>query len=136
VTLLDGAWNETDSTPLAFKIVASMAFKDAAAKASPVLLEPVMSLEVVAPEEYLGDVIGDLNARRGKVEGMTVRAGARVVSGTAPLAEMFGYATTLRTLTQGRGSFSMEFLKYEPTPAGIQDDIVARMEGRIPQARG
>ncbi len=136
VTLVDGAWSETDSTPLAFKIAASMAFKDAAAKASPIVLEPVMKLEVVAPEEYLGDVIGDLNARRGKVEGMTMRAGARVLAGTIPLAETFGYATTLRTLTQGRGSFSMELLTYEPTPAGIQDDIVARMEGRIPQARG
>lgn len=136
VTLLGGAWNEADSSPLAFKIAASMAFKDAAAKASPVVLEPVMKLEVVAPEAYLGDVIGDLNARRGKVEGMTMRAGARVVSGTVPLAETFGYATTLRTLTQGRGSFAMELLTYEPTPAGIQGDIVARMEGRVPQARG
>jgi elongation factor G len=103
-----------------------------AKKAGPVILEPIMDLEVVSPDDYLGAVVGDINARRGKVEGMETRSGSRVIKVRAPLAEMFGYATTLRTLTQGRGLFTMEFAQYERTPSGVQDEIVARIEGRIP----
>jgi len=135
-TLFDGSYHEVDSTPVAYKIAGSLAFKDAAARAAAVMLEPIMRLEVVTPEDYLGDVIGDFNARRGKVEGMEMRAGARVVRGAVPLSEMFGYATVLRTLTQGRGSFSLEFEQYDKTPPAVQDEIIARMEGRLPLARG
>ena len=130
-TLLAGAYSETDSTPLAFKIAATMAFKDAAAKASPVLLEPVGRLEVVAPDEYLGDIVGDLNARRGKIDGMEMRGGSRVIRALAPIAEMFGYATILRTLTQGRGVFSLEFAAYDATPPQVMEAILARIEGRV-----
>ena len=132
VTLLNGTFHEVDSTPLAFKIAGSLAFKEAAVKASPALLEPVMKLEVIAPDDYLGDVVGDINARRGRIEGMEMRAGARVVKAFAPLAEMFGYATILRTLTQGRGVFSMEFFRYEQAPPAVAEEIIARIEGRIP----
>ncbi|HPW19094.1 MAG TPA: elongation factor G, partial [Candidatus Aminicenantes bacterium] len=130
--LVGGSTDDADASPLAYKIAATLAFREAARKAQPVLLEPLMRLEIIAPDAYLGDIVGDLNARRGKVEGMEMRGGSRVVSGHAPLAEMFGYATALRTLTQGRGVFSMEFARYERTPAGVQDDIVARVEGRAP----
>jgi elongation factor G len=130
-TLATGAWSETDSSPLAFKIAAAQAFKDAAVKAEPALLEPLMQLEVVAPDEYLGDIVSDLNARRGKVEGMEMRGGSRVVRAKSPLAEMFGYATILRTLTQGRGVFSMEFTRYEAVPPVVQEQIIARIEGRL-----
>lgn len=134
-TLVDGSFHESESTPLAFKIAASMAFKEAAVKASPVLLEPIMSLVVVTPEEYVGDIVGDLNARRGRIEDMGVRAGSRLIKGRVPLAEMFGYASVLRTLTQGRGVFSMEFFEYQPTSAPIMEEIIARVEGRIPAQR-
>ncbi len=129
-TLASGSWNETDSSPLAFKIAASAAFKEAAGKAGPTLLEPVMTVEVVAPDEYLGDIVGDINARRGRIEGLEMRGGSRVVKARAPLAEMFGYATILRTLTQGRGVFTMEFAQYEPTAPAIQAQVIARIEGR------
>ena len=132
VALVDGSWHEVDSTPLAFKIAGSLAFRDAAAAAKPVLLEPLMQLEVVSPDEYLGSIVGDLNARRGKIEGMEMRGGSRVVKGLVPMAEMFGYATALRTLTQGRGVFSMEFFRYEIVPPQVADEIIARIEGRIP----
>jgi elongation factor G len=132
VTLKDGSWHEVDSTPLAFKIAGSMAFRDAASRARPVLLEPMMQLEVVSPDEYLGGIVGDLNARRGKIEGMEMRGGSRVIKGLVPLAEMFGYATILRTLTQGRGVFSMELWRYEQVPAQVAEEIIARIEGRIP----
>jgi elongation factor G len=132
VTLLDGSFHEVDSTSIAFKIAGSLAFKEAASKAKPVLLEPIMSLEVVSPEEYLGDIVGDINARRGKIERMEMRGGSRVMHAFVPLAEMFGYATILRTITQGRGVFSMEFYQYKVIPSNIMEEIVARMEGRIP----
>jgi elongation factor G len=132
VILTGGSVHETDSSPVAYKIAGSLAFREAAKNASPVILEPVMNLEIILPDEYLGDVVGDINARRGKIEGMEMRSGSRVVKILTPLAEMFGYATVLRTLTQGRGIFSMEFARYEPTPAGIQENIVARTEGRLP----
>jgi elongation factor G len=131
-SLVGGSTHDTDAAAVAYKIAASLAFREAARKAGPVLLEPLMRLEIVAPDEYLGDVVGDINARRGKIEGMEMRSGSRVITIHVPLAEMFGYATALRTLTQGRGIFSMEFARYERTPQGVQDEIVARVEGRIP----
>ena len=133
--LLDGSSHEVDSNPIAFKIAGSLALKEAGRKANPVLLEPIMSLEIVSPDEYLGDIVGDVNSRRGRIEGMEMRGGARVVKIFVPLSEMFGYATTLRTLTQGRGLFAMEFLRYERTPAGVQEQIIARIEGRLPLQR-
>jgi elongation factor G len=121
---------------VAFKIASTLAYKDAAAKAGPVLLEPIMRLEVVAPDDYLGDIVGDLNARRGKIDGMEMRGGSRVIKALAPLAEMFGYATILRTLTQGRGVFSMEFAVYETTPLHVMEGIIARIEGRVSTTNG
>jgi elongation factor G len=135
ITLLDGSFHEVDSTPIAFKIAGSLAFKDAASKANPTLLEPIMSLVVLSPDEYLGDIVSDIRARRGKIEEMDMRGGSRVLKATVPLAKMFGYATTLRTLTQGRGVFSMEYFQYEPTPPAVMEKIIARIEGRIPATR-
>jgi elongation factor G len=131
-TLIGGSTHDVDAAPVAYKIAASLAFREAARKARPALLEPLMKLEIVAPDEYLGDIVGDINARRGKIEGMEMRSGSRVITIHVPLAEMFGYATALRTLTQGRGLFTMEFARYEKTPQGVQDEIVARVEGRLP----
>jgi elongation factor G len=123
--LYDGSYHEVDSSELAFKIAASLAFKEAAQKADPTLLEPIMNVEVVVPDEYMGDVIGDLNARRGKIRGMEERAGAKVVTAHVPLAEMFGYATDLRSRTQGRATFSMQFDFYDEIPAHKQEEILA-----------
>ena len=109
---------------MAFKIAGSMAFKEGMRKADPVLVEPIMKVEVTVPEEYMGDVIGDLNSRRGRIEGMESRAGAQIIRGFVPLAEMFGYATALRSRTQGRGIYSMEFDHYEEVPKNIADKIV------------
>jgi elongation factor G len=133
--LVDGSWHEVDSTPLAFKIAGSLAFREAASRSRPVLLEPIMQLEIITPDEYLGGIVGDLNARRGKIEGMEMRGGSRVIKSLVPLAEMFGYTTTLRTITQGRGVSSMEFLRYEQTPPQVSEEIIARIEGRIPVHR-
>ncbi len=133
--LQGGSWHEVDSTPLAFKIAGSLAFRDAAGRARPVLLEPMMQLEVVSPDEYLGGIVGDLNARRGKIEGMEMRGGSRVIKAVVPLAEMFGYATILRTLTQGRGVFSLEFWQYQQAPPAVAEEIIARIEGRVPAHR-
>jgi elongation factor G len=130
--LLDGSSHDDDSTAIAFKIAGAMAFKNAARKAMPVLLEPIMNLVVVAPDEYLGDIVGDINARRGKIMEMDMRGGSRVLKILVPLAEMFGYASILRTLTQGRGVFSMEFFRFQPTSTPIMKEIIARVEGRIP----
>ncbi len=135
VTIIDGSYHEVDSSSIAFKIAGSLAFKDAMSKANPVLLEPIMSLEVVAPDEYLGDIVGGINARRGKIEEMEMRKGSRVLKALVPLEEMFGYATILRTLTQGRGVFSMEFFRYGTIPPPIMEEIIARIEGRIPAHR-
>lgn len=135
VTIIDGSYHEVDSSSIAFKIAGSLAFKDAVSKANPVLLEPIMSLEVVAPDEYLGDIVGGINARRGKIEEMEMRKGSRVLKALVPLEEMFGYATTLRTLTQGRGVFSMEFFRYDTIPPPIMEEIIARIEGRTPAHR-
>jgi elongation factor G len=130
--LVGGSYHEVDSTPVAYKIAATLAFREAAKKANPVILEPVMDLEIVTPDDYLGDVVGDINARRGKIEGMEMRSGSRVIKIHVPMAEMFGYATALRTLTQGRGVFTLEFAQYDRTPAGVQHEIIARIEGRLP----
>jgi elongation factor G len=115
-TLFDGSYHDVDSNEMAFRIAGSMAFKDAARKASPVLLEPVMSVEVVVPEEYIGTIIGDLNSRRSRIEGMEHRAGSQVIEANVPLSEMLGYATHLRSSTQGRATFSMKFKQYEVCP--------------------
>jgi elongation factor G len=128
-SLYDGSYHEVDSNELAFKIAASMAFKEAARKASPVLLEPVMSVEVVVPEEYMGTIIGDLNSRRGRIEGIEHRAGSQVIKSMVPLAEMFGYATNMRSNTQGRATFSMHFSRYEEAPRSVAEEIVAKTQG-------
>jgi elongation factor G len=129
-TLHDGSYHEVDSNEMAFKIAGSMAFKEAARKASPVILEPVMSVEVVVPEEYMGDIIGDLNSRRGRIEGMEHRAGSQVIKAMVPLAEMFGYATQMRSNTQGRATFSMHFARYEEAPRSVAEEIVAKVQGK------
>jgi elongation factor G len=131
VTLYDGSYHDVDSSEMAFKIAGSMAIKEAARKARPVLLEPIMAVEVVVPEEYMGDVIGDLNSRRGRIEGMELRGTTQIIKSVVPLSEMFGYATELRSRTQGRGSFTMHFGKYEEVPGGIAEEIVSKVQGRI-----
>jgi elongation factor G len=128
--LYDGSYHDVDSSEMAFKIAGSMAFKEAARRASPVLLEPVMSVEVVVPEEYMGDIIGDLNSRRGRIEGMEHRAGSQVIKSHVPLAEMFGYATDMRSRTQGRATFSMHFKRYEEAPRSVAEEIIARVQGK------
>lgn len=124
VTLVDGSYHEVDSSEMAFKIAASMGFKEGCRKANPVLLEPIMKVEITVPEEYMGDVIGDINSRRGRIEGMDARAGAQVIRTFVPLSEMFGYATALRSRTQGRGVFSMEISHFEEVPKSIQEQII------------
>ena len=130
-TLIDGSYHDVDSSEMAFKIAGSMAFKEAVPKASPCLLEPIMKVEVVVPDEYLGDVIGDMSGRRGRVEGMEPRAGGQVVRGFVPLAEMFGYATDLRSKTQGRGTYVMQFDHYAEVPKSIADEIIAKRQGGV-----
>jgi len=130
VTLVDGSYHDVDSSEMAFRIAGSMAFKAAVAKAKPVLLEPVMEVEVVVPEEYMGDIIGDLNSRRGKIEGMEPRGKAQVIHARIPLAEMFGYATDVRSLSQGRAVYSMQFDRYEEVPSSIATGIVEQLNGK------
>ena len=129
VTLYDGSYHDVDSSEMAFKIAGSMGFKEAVRKAKPILLEPIMSVEVVTPDQFMGDVVGDLNSRRGKILGMEMKAGFQVVSAQVPLANMFGYATDLRSATQGRATFAMEFLHYEQVPASISEEITAKVQG-------
>jgi elongation factor G len=129
VTLTDGQYHEVDSSEMAFKICGSMAFKEAAAKAHPKLLEPIMDVEVVVPEEYMGDVIGDLSSRRGRIGGMFQRSDARVVASSVPLSEMFGYSTRLRSITQGRAVYSMQFSRYEEMPSAMAEQIIAKVKG-------
>lgn len=129
VIVYDGSYHDVDSSEMAFKIAGSMGFKAGAQKANPALLEPYMKVEVHVPEEYMGDVIGDLNSRRGRIEGMEPRAGVQVIRSFVPLSEMFGYSTDLRSKTQGRGNYSMEFDHYEEVPKNIADTIVAKMKG-------
>jgi elongation factor G len=128
-TLYDGSYHEVDSSEMAFKIAASMAFRDAALKAEPVILEPVMGIEVVTPEEYMGDVIGDLSSRRGKIQNIERRGGVQVIRAQAPLSEMFGYATDLRSKTQGRATYTMQFSHYSEVPKGVSDNIIAVVRG-------
>jgi elongation factor G len=135
VTLFDGSYHDVDSSEIAFKIAGSMAFKEAARKASPVLLEPIMSVEVVVPEDFMGDVIGDLNSRRGKVLGMDSRPAAQAIDARVPLAQMFGYATDLRSMTQGRATYTMQFSHYEPVPANVAEGIIAKLDGKSDDKR-
>jgi elongation factor G len=130
VILLDGSSHEVDSSDLAFKIAGSMAFKAAAQRAEPVLLEPLVSVEIAVPEEFLGDVIGDLNARRGKVDRMEAHLRTQILTVRVPLAEMFGYVNQLRSMTQGRANHTMQFAHYEATPKQIQEEVIARIGGR------
>jgi len=129
ITLHDGSFHPVDSSEIAFKIAGSMAFKEAFKRGNPVLLEPLMSVEVIVPEEYMGDVIGDLNGRRGRIEGIEPKAGSQVISALVPLSEMFGYATNLRSKTQGRATYSMQFEHYEEVPANIAKEIVSKVKG-------
>jgi len=130
IELIDGSYHEVDSSEMAFKIAASIAFREAAKKAGPVLLEPVEDVEVVVPEEYMGDVMGDLNSRRGHIRGMELRAGAQVIRATVPLAQMFGYATDLRSMTQGRAVYTMQFSHYAEVPGTLAQEIIAQQGGR------
>jgi elongation factor G len=130
VTLFDGSYHEVDSDELSFKIAGSIAFKEAAKKANPILLEPIMEVEVVTPEEYLGDVMGDLNSRRGKIEGFSARKDAQVIRALVPLSEMFGYATVLRSMTQGRALYTMQFAFYQEVPKQIADQIIEKSVGK------
>ncbi len=129
--LFDGSYHEVDSSEMAFKIAASMAVKNGGKKAHPVMLEPIMDIEVVVPEEYMGDVIADLNSRRGRVEGMELRATTQIIKASVPLSQMFGYATDLRSRTQGRGSFTMHFGRYEEVPANIAEEIITKVQGKV-----
>jgi elongation factor G len=126
VTLFDGSYHDVDSSEIAFKIAGSMAFKEATRKASPVLLEPIMAVEVVTPEEFMGEVIGNISSRRGKVLGMDSRGTAQIIQAQVPLAQMFGYATDVRSMTQGRATYTMQFSHYEPVPASISEEISAK----------
>jgi elongation factor G len=129
VTLTDGKYHDTDSSEIAFKIAGSLALKEAAKRAKPVLLEPVMAVEVVLPQEFLGDVIGDVSRRRGRIEGQEPRGNAVAVKASVPLSEMFGYATDLRSTTQGRANYSMQFDRYAEVPGNIAEDIVEHRTG-------
>ena len=126
VELVYGSYHDVDSSEMAFKIAASMAFKEAMRKAKPALMEPIMAVEVVTPEEYVGDVMGDLSSRRGRVEGMDMRANARAIKAFVPLGEMFGYATDVRSKTSGRATYTMQFDHYEPVPASVAETILKK----------
>jgi elongation factor G len=130
VRLVDGSYHNVDSDSLSFEICAKLAYKEACKKAKPILLEPIMKVEVVTPEQYMGDVVGDLNKRRGQMEGMDSRAGAQVIKAKVPLSEMFGYVTTLRTITSGRASSTMEFSHYAETPRNIAEEVIAKVKGK------
>jgi elongation factor G len=129
ITLYDGSYHEVDSNEMAFKIAGSMGFKNGCEKANPVLLEPIMAVEVVVPEDYMGDVIGNLNSRRGRIENMEDRAGVKVVTAKVPLAEMFAYSTSLRGMTQGRGNYSMQFSHYDEAPRNVAEEVIAKVKG-------
>jgi len=129
-TLVDGSYHDVDSSEMAFKIAGSLALKEAGKKCNPVLLEPIFKIEVTVPEEYMGDIMGDISSRRGRIEGMEARSGVQVIRGYVPLSEMFGYATSLRSATQGRGSYSMEFDHYEEVPANIAKEIIEKQQGK------
>jgi elongation factor G len=131
VTLTDGSFHDVDSSEMAFKVAGSMAFREAARRAKPVLLEPIMAVEVVTPEEFMGDVIGDLNRRRGRIEGMEARGNAQVIKAHVPLAEMFGYATDLRSSTQGRATYTMQFDSYNEVPSALSEEITEHRSGTL-----
>src|SRR5699024_3504408 len=129
-TVFDGSYHEVDSSEMAFHIAGSMAFKDAMQKAGAILLEPIMKGEVTMLEEYMGDVIGDINSRRGRIEGMDDVGGGKMIKAYVPLSEMFGYSTDLRSRTQGRGNYSMFFEKYEPVPKSVQEKVLSERKGK------
>ncbi len=124
--LVDGSYHDVDSNEMAFKIAGSMAFKEGQLRGGPILLEPIMSVEAVVPDEYVGDVVGDISSRRGQIEGMESRTGVTAVRGMVPLSEMFGYATTLRSMTSGRGNFTMQFDNYSPVSASVSEKILKK----------
>ncbi len=126
VTLYDGSFHDVDSSEMAFKVAGSIAFQDGVRKANPIILEPIMKVEATVPEEYMGDVMGDLNSKRGRIQQMSDRGTAKVVDALVPLAEMFGYATNLRSMTQGRGNYTMEFDHYEEVPGNVAQEIIAK----------
>jgi elongation factor G len=128
--IFDGSYHDVDSSEMAFKIAGSMGFKAGAAKAGPVILEPIMEVEVSVPEDFMGDVIGDLNSRRGRIQSMEDRGNLKIVKSEVPLSEMFGYSTDLRSATQGRATYSMQFDHYEPVPNSIAEEIVAKVKGQ------
>jgi elongation factor G len=132
VALYDGSYHDVDSNEMAFKIAGSMAFKDGCKKAGAYLLEPMMAVEVVTPEDYMGDIIGDLSSRRGQVHGFTDRAGSKIVTALVPLAEMFGYSTSLRNVSQGRATYTMQFDKYQEIPKSVADEIIGKQSGEVP----
>ncbi len=131
IELYDGSYHDVDSNEMAFKIAGSMAFKDAAKRANPVLLEPIMRVEVVVPEEFMGDIIGDLTSRRGHMQSMEARGGSQVINARVPLEKMFGYATEMRSRTQGRATYSMHFDHYEQAPKVVSDEVIARVSGKV-----
>lgn len=130
VKIYDGSYHDVDSDEISFKVAGSIGFKEGARKAKPILLEPTMSVEVVTPEEYLGDVMGDLNSRRGRIEGFTARKDAQVIKAIVPLSEMFGYATVLRSMTQGRAIYSMQFSHYSEVPKSLAEEIAEKSSGK------
>ena len=132
VTLTDGSYHEVDSSEMSFKICAAMAFKRGVEKGGALLLEPMMDVEVVTPEDFMGEVIGDINSRRGQVQGMVQRSGAQVVKAQVPLKEMFGYSTDLRSKTQGRANYTMHFASYELVPGNVSKEIVGKALGYVP----
>jgi elongation factor G len=131
VELIDGSFHAVDSDSLSFEVAAKMAYREALKKCQPILLEPIMKLEVLTPEENMGDIVGDLNRRRGMMKGMDDRAGSKVVKADVPLSEMFGYVTQLRTLSSGRASSTMEFSHFAETPANVTKDVVAKVNGKV-----
>jgi elongation factor G len=130
IRVYDGSFHAVDSDSMSFELCAKGGFREAARKAKPVLLEPIMKVEVITPEQYMGDVTGDLNRRRGMLEGMDSRAGAQVIKAKVPLSEMFGYVTQLRSLSSGRATSTMEFSHYSPAPNGIAEEVIAKVKGR------
>ncbi|MDO7742790.1 MAG: elongation factor G, partial [Pedobacter sp.] len=134
VRLIDGSFHAVDSDALSFELAAKMAYREALPKCNPVLMEPIMKIEILTPEENMGDVIGDMNRRRGQLLGMDTRNGSQVIKATVPLSEMFGYVTQLRTITSGRATSTMEFDHYEPAPRNVQEEVIAKSKGRIKSA--
>jgi elongation factor G len=130
IRVFDGSFHQVDSDSMSFELCAKSGFREAGRKAKPVLLEPIMRVEVITPEQYMGDVTGDLNRRRGMLEGMDSRAGAQVIKAKVPLSEMFGYVTQLRSLSSGRASSTMEFSHYNPAPNNIAEEVIARVKGK------